>query len=240
MDDDELVHALDADANEVDRLDPDPEILTLKCGIEVRLLPLRTRQLFKLMRIITHGAGNTLMNTGLALDFNDEPEDFMRKLVTIVMFSIPDAEQEAIDFLQACVEPVGLVDKLPRDMTKAERETNIGLWTELNTELFNPDPLDTLDIVEHIVKSESSDLQALGKRIRQFLELAQRTGQLRSGASSEQTPGSSESSPGRSTSSAASTAGKTRASSTSPSAASGRSSRSSRSASGRRSGAAAR
>jgi hypothetical protein len=242
MDDTELVESLREDTvtandNDLDRIDPAPEVITLQCGIEVKLLPLRTRQLFKLLRVITHGAGNALMQSGL--DFKEDPAVFLQKLVGLVLFSIPDAEQETIDFIQSMVEPTGLSDRAPRDMSDRERQRNIDLWTELNKELWNPDPADTLDIIENVVRREAADLQALGKRIRQFLELAAKTGQLKA----ESNGGASrphqdlklpDSSPAPSTSSAASTAGRTSRSSTSRSDASGTSSPRSARASGKK------
>lgn len=237
MEDSDLVDALDAadDENDIDRIDPPPEVIKLKCGLEVRLLDLRTRQLFALLRIITHGAGTAL--TGAGIDFSDKPEIFLQKLLSVVLFSIPDAAQEAIDFLQSMVEPVDLIDKMPRDLSEKEREHNISAWTEVNRELWNPDPEDTLDIIEAVVKREADDLQALGKRIRRFLELAAKTGQLKPGAGGRQDQNSQASSPGSSTSSAASTGGRTRRSSTSRSAGSVTSSRPSRRASGKKSAA---
>jgi hypothetical protein len=237
-DDEELTSAVsDEPDDELDRIDPIPEYLTLKGGIEVHLLPLRTRQLFKLLRIITHGAGQQLLTSGI--DFNDDAQVFIQKLLGLVLFSIPDAEQEAIDFLQAMVEPGDLCEKQVRDMTKAEREGNIASWTTLNMELYNPDPSDTIDIIEVIVQRESGDLQALGKRLRQFLELAAKTGQLKAEPSSngagsrpQQEVNLPESSPESSTSSPRSTGGRTKRSSTSPSDESAKSSRPSRRASG--------
>ncbi len=239
--DEELAAAVSDDGDsELDRIDPVPDYLTLRSGLEVHLLPLRTRQLFKLLRIITHGAGQQLLTSGI--DFADEPQVFIQKLLGLVLFSIPDAEQEAIDFLQSMVEPADLCEKQVRDMSKSEREGNIAAWTALNVELYNPDPGDTIDIIEVIVQRESGDLQALGKRLRQFLELASKTGQLKNeanggGSAPQQVVNLPENSPESSTSSAPSTAGRTRRSSTSRSAASAKLSQPSARASGRKSAA---
>jgi hypothetical protein len=237
--DEELTAAVgDEPDDELDRIDPVPDYLTLKNGIEVHLLPLRTRQLFKLLRIITHGAGQQLLTSGI--DFADEPQVFIQKLLGLVLFSIPDAEQETVEFLQAMIEPADLTNKPVRDLSNKERDANIAAWTALNMEMYNPDPSDTIDIIEVIVQRESADLQALGKRLRQFLELAAKTGQLKAesnGAGSRpqqevNLPGSSAES---STSSPASTGGTTKRSRTSPSDASAKSSPPSRRASGRKS-----
>jgi hypothetical protein len=236
--DDELVSAVQGDGD-LDRIDPVPDSIALSSGIKVHVLPLRTRQLFKLLRIITHGAGQTLMNSGL--DFKEDSDVFLQKLLGIILFSIPDAEQETIDFLQAMVEPSDLTDKPLRDLSKKEREDNIASWTALNMEMFNPDPSDTIDIIENVVRREATDLQALGKKLMSFLNVASKTGQLKdqSGSRDEsprlQDLNLPESSPESSTSSAVPTAGATSESSTSPSGGSARSSRPSPRASGRKS-----
>lgn len=249
MEDQELVDALDDDElepdeepeNELDRIDPPSATITLEsCDIEVNVLPLRTRQLFKMMKIITHGAGQALQNSGL--DFADEPAVFMQKMISIVLFSIPDAEQQTIEFVQSMVEPTGLVDKNPRDLNKQEKERNIELWTALNTEMWNPDPGDMIDLVENIIQREAKDIQALGKKIGRLIALASKTGQLNAAPAPEVSPEptSSASSRASSTRSRTSTAGRTSKSSTSRSAASAKSAAPSSRASGKRSATAAR
>ncbi len=242
MEDEELAQTLeDAAAEDIDRIDPVPEYLTLTNGTEVKVVPLRTRQLFKLLRIITHGSQQAIAGLSLGdLDFNkDNPAEFTRKLAGLVLFSIPDAEQEAIEFIGSMVEPADLVDKGPRDLNEKERNANIEAWTTLNMELWNPDPSDTIDILENVVRREASDIQSLGKRLRGFLEVAEKTGQLKAksngGGRSRESVELPEPSPARSTSSRASTAGKTRSSSTSRSGASARSPRPSPSAAGKKS-----
>jgi hypothetical protein len=241
VEDDELLAAVQDDGdNDIDRIDPVSDTITLAAGIEVHVLPLRTRELFKMLRIITHGAGQTLMNSGL--DFKEESSVFLQKLLGIILFSIPDAENETVAFLQAMVEPADLVDKPVRDLSKAEREANIASWTALNMEMYNPDPSDTIDIIENVVRRESTDIQSLGKRLMSFLSVAAKTGQLKAesngGGKPLQDLNLPESSPASSTSSQVSTGGATSGSSTSPSAVSGTSSRRSRPASGRKSAAA--
>lgn len=238
LDDDE---DLDPDAgDELDRLDPPPETLTLSSGIEVRLLRVQTRQMFRLLRIITHGAGPNLVN--ISLDFNDDPAEFGQKLLTLILFSIPDAEQETIDFLQSVCEPAAKSSKRPRDMTKAEQDADLALWTDLNELLYNPPPGDTIDIIEAVARREAADLRALGKRLAAFLQLAQKAGQLRQAASNgiPVAPASPGSSPERLISSPVSTDGPTRKSSGSRSAGSGRSPRQSGNGSGKRNAGAAR
>jgi hypothetical protein len=142
----------------------------------------------------------------------------------MVIMAIPDAEQDAILFLSSMCRPVGIKPKPDSQLTKQEKEDNTALWDQFSEELNNPDPSDTLDLVEAIIRQEAEDIRNLGKRIASMLELARKTG-----AAEEPTPpaptaqelnGSQAPSPPPSTSSSTSTGGQTSTSSTSPSAAS--------------------
>jgi hypothetical protein len=198
--------------------------MTLKfsTGFEVEVLRLKTRQFFRLLKILTHGAGPALMQ--MELDPSD-PAAFGQRLVFLVIMAIPDAENDAILFLSSMCRPVGIKDKPDSQLTKQEKEDNAALWDKFGEELNNPEPDDTLDLVEAIITQESEDIRNLGKRIASMLKLAQRTG-----AADEPTPpaptpqelnGSPAASPQPSTSSPTSTDGQTSTSSTSPSAGSG-------------------
>jgi hypothetical protein len=199
----------------------------LSTGFTVEIVRLRTRQFFRLLKVLTHGAGPALMRTGL--DFRTGGEEFASKLIMLVVMSIPDAEQEAIGFLQSMCKPHGLTDKPESQLTKQQAEDNKKLWDDFNTELFNPDPSDTLDLIEQIMLQEAPELQALGKKLQKMLEMFTKTGQGAEAKEPDPTPAEMAASPGPSappsTSSPASTDGPTSTSSTSPSAGSGRSSK---------------
>jgi hypothetical protein len=215
-----------ADENELDRIDPQPVTVKLSTGFPVEIVRLRTRQFFRLLRVLTHGAGPAMLRTGL--DFKADPAEFTQKFLMIVLMSIPDAETEAIGFLQSMCQPAGLVTKPASQLTKQESEDNQALLEEFGREMFNPELPDTLDLIEAIVRNESADLQALGKRVQAMLELFRKTGQEQEPPEPEATQAelaSQAPSPPRSTSSAASTDGTTTSSSTSRSAGSGRPSR---------------
>lgn len=148
--------------------------VVLESGTELILQPLKARQFFKLLRIVTHGAGGMLLNIKFSAD--DTPEEFGGKLMALVGFAIPDAEDEVIDFVQAMVKANGY--KEGRNLSKAQLAENQRLESELYHELENPELGDLLTILEAIVKRESSDLQALGKRLMQMFDLAKKTGQV--------------------------------------------------------------
>jgi hypothetical protein len=208
--------------SELDRIDPEGSRLKLSFG-EVVVVRLGTRQFFRLLRVLTHGARGGILAG--ALDFSGNAEEFGTRLMTMLVLSLPDAEQEAIDFLNSIVEPVGI--RKGSKLNKADREHNDRLWTELQRDLFNPDPLDTLTIIEAVIAQEQEDLSALGNRLGQLMKLAQRTGQLEDRKPEippePRTLAQQESSRQLSTSSPASTDGATSESSTSRSAGSGRS-----------------
>jgi hypothetical protein len=159
--------------------------MSLQSGMEVQVTRLKTRQFFRLLKVLTHGAGQALIQT--SLNFNADPGEFSSKLLMLVMFSIPDAEQEAIDFVQSMVRPKGLQDAPFATLTDAQKEENQALWKKLGDELFNPELDDLVNICELVVKQESGDIQALGKRLAGLLKLAQKTGADKPGQP-EETP----------------------------------------------------
>lgn len=208
-----------ADDSELDRIDPQPVEVKFSTGFTAEVVRMQTRQFFRLLRVLTHGAGPALTQT--QLDFAGDPGEFSRKLLTLVVMSIPDAESEAILFLSSMCRPAGLSDKQPSQMTRQETEANQALWDKYGTEMHNPALWDTLDLIEVIVRQEAPELQALGKKLQRTMDLFRRTGQDKEPAEGDPSPqdlNSPEPSPPRSTPSATSTAGPTSTSSDSPSA----------------------
>jgi hypothetical protein len=194
----------------------------LRSGFMVQVMPLDVRQLFRVLRIITHGSAPMLATGAFTLDFRSGKEDFAQNLLMLLMFSIPDAENEAIAAVQSLVEPAGLMrpGAAPKDVSDKEREHNQELYQRLAQELFRPHPEDVLTIVEQFIAGQAGDIQSLGKRLQRFLALAAKTGQLKQGKP-EPPPAPEELSQAvsraRSTSSVPSTDGTTSASSASPS-----------------------
>ena len=150
------------------------DTVTLESGTELVIIPLKARQFFKLLKIVTHGAGGMLLN--IKFSGEDTPEEFGGKLMALIGFAIPDAEDEVVDFLLSMVKPAG--EKEGRNLSKSEIAENKRLSEELFNELYNPELGDLLTILEAIVKREAGDLQALGKRLMQMFELARKTGQV--------------------------------------------------------------
>jgi hypothetical protein len=160
---------------DVDRIEITPIELTLSSGVIVIVDRLKTRQFFRLLKILTRGAGHMLME--YRLDGNLSQEEFTGRLIALIALSIPEAEDEAIDFLRSMVRPVGLIEG--RDLNKQDKERNTELWAGLEKLITNPEIEDTVDIIEAIVKTEAADIQSLGKRLQKMFKIAEKTGQLK-------------------------------------------------------------
>jgi hypothetical protein len=156
--------------SELDRLDPQSAEVKLVSGFPVEVVRLRTRQLFRLMRILTKGAGPALGQ----LNFGQEQKEFGAQLLGIIILAIPDAEQETIGFLQSMAKPGGLVDKPPAQLSKAEAKGNEELFARFSEEMFNPELEDTIALLEVIVANEAPDLQALGKKLQHLWTVARK------------------------------------------------------------------
>lgn len=163
--------------HESDRLDPQPSELKLSTGHVVLVERLRTRQFFKLVKILTRGAGPMLFQVNL--DFNLPDAEFAGRMLGLIAMSIPEAEDQAIEFIQSMVRPADLVKPSPSmKLTPAEETHNQDVWLAHREAIINPELEDTLDIMEKIASVEASDLRRLGKRLRSMFKVAQATGQL--------------------------------------------------------------
>lgn len=171
--------------SELDRLDPEPKIVKLGSGFSIEIMRLKTRQLFRLLKIMTHGAGPAMMEA--QLDFSADPAQFGAKLLALVLFSIPDAETEFIQFIGSMARPHGLVEKNSK-LNKQELGDNQALWDTFSDELNNPEPMDLLDVVEAIIEVEGPELQALGKRLAALVKTLQKTGADKEKAETPPTP----------------------------------------------------
>jgi hypothetical protein len=160
-------------SSELDALDPDSVTVVLSTGQEVVIESLRTRQFFKLLRIITNGAGPALIDMPLNLSLSSS--EFVERFLGLILFSIPEAEDETLEFLRSMVSPKGLV--LGKKLSDPEKEINQGLWDSLNTFISNPPLDDTVSILEAIIRNEAEDIQNLGKRLGAMFQVAQKTGQ---------------------------------------------------------------
>lgn len=180
-------------ATELDALTESDDTLTLSDGTVVKLLDLKARQFFKLLKILTHGPAVQLMaRQGSGSLLSGTGEEVLGRLVGFIGVSIPDAFDEVIEFLADMVAPTGIQG------TKAAKNEDEAVIRHLQGLMSNPELEDILDLVEAIVKRESEDLAALGKKVGKLLNLAQKTGQLDTSPTSP-APSTSEASPEPST-----------------------------------------
>lgn len=137
----------------------------LSSGTRVVVRQLKLREFLSLLRIVTRGAAPALGS--VSLDF-DNPNQFVQSLLGIILFAIPEATEETIEFVQTVVEPAD-VKSLDAKAAMASRES-------LYEELFNPELEDLINIVAVVVASEGSDLQKLGKRLKTMFGVASKMG----------------------------------------------------------------
>lgn len=148
-------------SKDVKILSPEPDVVELSSGSVVRVKPIKTRETFALVRILTRGAGSVL--TDFEFD-RENPEVFQRQIITLLVMAIPEAEDEAIEFVQLMVEPTD-PSWVARPKTKEQRKNNEALLTDLYEELENPEVDDLVSIIVAIVTNEAEHLLALGKRL---------------------------------------------------------------------------
>lgn len=204
-----------AEELEQDIIDAPPNAFTFASGFEAEVVPMKTRQLFRLVRILTQGAG-LAMSTDIDLgrlfgSLGEDEGSGIESIVALLVFAIPEAEDASIDFLESMVRPANL--HAGRLLSDKQREENAELWAQLAEELFNPEMEDLVGLVEIIVQQEAPSLASLGKRLMTTLELMQKTGQstaVVSGVGTKRSTktASSADSPAPTTSSKASTAGR--------------------------------
>lgn len=159
--------------DETERVDPQPtttdaqgQSLVLANGARVELQPLKLRQFLRLLRILTRGAAANM--DAIDLDMEDS-EKFIAGLLSLLLFAIPEAEDETVDFLQSIVTPAGLTGDAAADDL---------LWTTTFENLVNPSLDDTLSILQRLVEVEGEDIRGLGKRVRKMFTVAMATGAI--------------------------------------------------------------
>lgn len=156
--------------SELEVLDGEGAPITLSTGLQVNLLPLKTRQFFRLLRILTAGASPEIVG---AIFSGEAPAQL---ILAALLTSIPVAENQTIDFLVSMVEPASVNKGF--NLSKDAKEKNDELWNEVFQELNNPELEDSITLIEAIIKNETKHVEALGKRLKLMIEMAQKTGQL--------------------------------------------------------------
>ncbi len=167
-------------STDVDTILAEPEDLTLSNGFGIRVKRIKTRETFKLLKIITSGMSGSIGS--LLFNEDDSEEAFTGALLGAVIVSVPEAEDEAIEFIQAIVEPRNLIEN-PR--TKPERESNEEQYEKLSRALENPELEDLVTIIEQVVHNEAPQIRALGNRLALLLKVQTSSAEAKQGGSSK-------------------------------------------------------
>lgn len=149
--------------SEVDRLDPLPDKLKLKNGIEFTVNPMRLRQFLALLRILTRGASGFLASGGLTAR---DPEEFARQLMMLLLLAIPESEEETIEFVKTLTAPV----------LTGNPEIDEEISQNLDATLTDPELEDIVLIFQKLVQNEAEDLRSLGNRLRSMMTVATKMG----------------------------------------------------------------
>jgi hypothetical protein len=171
--------------DEMDRLDPIPTTYTFEDGLEVDVERLATRQFFKLLRIVTRGGVDVLQ--AVRLDPTQGVDVFTENLIALIIFAVPEAEDETIEFLRSMVKPKQVAipdDTPPGDVGKVAKTLEAQSRRALDAEFRNPGLDDLFGLIEVVIRREAPELKALGKRLADTLKFNQTVKATDDGASS--------------------------------------------------------
>lgn len=140
-------------------------------GVRAEIQPLKMRQLFRFLRIVTRGGAQFLPSLDLS---SGDPDQFGTQLLSIALLAVPEAENEAVDFLVSVTQPVGLEEETTNEAKKRNQER----YDRLARVLDNPDPGDVVTVIETVLAREKDDLVALGKRLQGAFNVAVKAGQV--------------------------------------------------------------
>lgn len=152
--------------DEIERIVPVPgEPIRLEDGTFVKIRPLKLKELFAAFKIITRGSAAVMGS----LDFGAlDQEDFSNTLIALLVTALPEAPEEFSEFLRISVDPVAPDGKWKSTQEQIEAESH------LDEILFDPEITDAIDIVSAIIYAESRDIQRLGKKVSNAIQLFQK------------------------------------------------------------------
>lgn len=153
-----------AASKDVEVLEPTPEGIKLSTGDFVNIKPLKTRGLFKLLKIVTSGLGDLIA----AVSLSDDEEEFAGQMIGMIIAAVPEAEDESMEFIRAMVEPTGLI---PKPKTNADKARNEALELSLDEALEDPEPIDTFAIITALVEAEAENMMSLGKQVQAMFKM---------------------------------------------------------------------
>jgi hypothetical protein len=132
-------------------LPPTPEI-SLN-GMQCTVKPLKAREFFQLISIITSTLGSNAGEIFSRMGEKKDDEDFAAELLGVVLVAVPLAQDPFLRLIRDIVEPL---DKEEED--------------ELREYLWNPDPSDVLDVIDAVLTNEQDNLANLVGKARAYLK----------------------------------------------------------------------
>lgn len=151
---------------DVERLLPDPNLpFELTDGTMVVARHLKLREFLSMIKIVTRGASMAMGS--IPLNVNDE--NFQQSLIMLFIFAIPEAPDEASDFVRQIVDPA------PPEGGWESPEKQVQASLHLDELMLNPDPEDLISVIETVIRKEGPDIRRLGKRLTDAMALMQRT-----------------------------------------------------------------
>ncbi len=135
--------------------------VTLLNGFKVTVNRLRLREFLALMKVVTRGASPLMAQ--IQLNSTDDTAEFAKNFLSLLLFSIPEAEDEIVDFIRVVVTP---------------EANDPSTLLDIEASLDNPDLEDVVAILERLVAQEADSVQSLGKRLSNLFNLAKKIGQV--------------------------------------------------------------
>lgn len=148
--------------DELERLIPEPgKPIALEDGTEVFIRPLKLKELFAALKIITRGSAMSMGSLGFSM-LQDSQDQFSETVIALLINAFPEADQEVCEFLRIVVDPVP-----PNDDGKwKDRAEQLEAEQKLDELLLeNPDIGDAITVLSAVIYTESRDMQRLGKKI---------------------------------------------------------------------------
>jgi hypothetical protein len=145
-----------ADAVEdLDPIVPDEKIRTV-AGIPVRVKRVRAREVFALSRIVGAGLGSSAAK--IDLDVEDKKQ-MTAEIIGVLLFAIPEAVEETLDFFRKIVEPV-----------KGDKVTE----RKLAGSFDNPDFGELIDVLHVVLEQEVDTFWDIVGKVRSMAAVASR------------------------------------------------------------------
>lgn len=133
-------------------------------GLRAIVQVMRTRQLLRLLKVITNGAPFGMAMLSAEGD-DDEDAGFGARLLALLWVAIPEAEEATLGFLASMVE------LSPEETEGKTGKELLEIQGRFSRALQNPEVDETFDLIGRIIELEKPNLALLGKRLAVLLRM---------------------------------------------------------------------